>query len=253
MRKNLNLTQKKVAELAYIDAVTLRRIEKGKVIPKLETLELLSPIFKQDLISLLIQYRFDDYSVFYEVKNRIESKLDSGEPHNLQGELKGLKNLLSSTKNTYYKKLIIQLILFTEAIILYNNNSNNKALNRLIESIKVTTPDFNIYEYDSFVYSTMEIRILMNIAFVLNKLNHKEKYLKILKFCIKATNTDDEIYPKLCHNLAGAYTRNKDYKKALEFSNMGIKCCQENRTFNGLGLLYYGKGIAEYRLDKKNI
>lgn len=57
------------------------------------------PVFKEDLISLLIKYRFDDYSIFYEISNRIESKLDGGEVHALHSELKGLNNLLSLTTN----------------------------------------------------------------------------------------------------------------------------------------------------------
>lgn len=251
MRMGLSLTQKEVAELANIDAVTLRRIEKGKVIPKIDTLEILSPIFKEDLISLLLKYRFDDYSVFYEIKNRIESKSDSGEFHTFNSEFEELNILLSSTKDMYYKNLIRQLILLAEAIVLYKDNDNNKALNILVEAIKITTPKFVLNNYNSFVYSPMEIRILMNIAFVLNKLNHEETYLEIMEFCINAVDTDDEIYPKLCHNLAGAYTRNKDFQKALDFSNRGIKFCQENRNFNGLSLLYYGKGISEYRLNKE--
>lgn len=144
IRKSLNLTQKEVADLAYIDPVTLRRIENGKVIPKLETLELLSPIYKQDLIDLLIKYRFDDYLAFYEIKKRIESKIDNGELNNLQVEVKGLKILLSTIKNTYCKKLVTQLLFFIEAIILYYNNSNEEALDKLIESIKITTPSFKI-------------------------------------------------------------------------------------------------------------
>lgn len=252
IRKSLNLTQKKISESTYIDVVTIRRIEKGKVIPKFDTLEILSPIFKEDLIALLLEYRFDNYSVFYEIKNRIESKLDSGEFYTLHSEFKELNNLLSSTKNMYYKNLITQLILLTESIILYNDNpKNNIVLNKLVEAIKITTPTFNLDDYDSFVYSSMEIRILMNMAFVLNKLNHKQKYIEIMEFCINAVDTDDEIYPKLCYNLAGAYTRNKDFEKALKFSIMGIKSCQETRNLNGLSLLYYGKGIAEYKLNKE--
>lgn len=255
IRTNLNFNQKEIAKSTNIDDKTIRRIESGKVVPKLDTLEILSPIFKEDLVSLLIQYRFDDYSVFCEIKNEIELKLDNGEQHTLHSEFEGLNILLSSTKNPYYENFISQLILFTEAAILYkdnnNNNNNNMALNKLVKAIKITTPTFSLEDSNSFVYSSMEIRILMNIAFVLNRLNDKEKYLELLEFCINAVGTDDEIYPKLCHNLAGAYTRSKDFQKALDYSNMGIKSCQENRTFNGLSLLYYGKGIAEYRLNKE--
>lgn len=251
IRKNLNLTQKEISESTYINVVTIRRIEKGKVIPKFDTLEVLSPVYKEDLASLLLKYRFDDYSAFYELKNRIESKLDDGKFHTLHSELKELNFLLSFTKNPYYKNLIAQLILLTEAITLYEDNNNKKALNKLIKSIRITTPTFILDKYDSYVYSSMEIRILMNITFVLNKLNHKKKYIEILEFCINAVDTDDEIYPKLCCNLAGAYTRNEDFVKAFEFSTMGIKSCQKNRNLNGLAFLYYGKGVAEYRLNKE--
>lgn len=251
IRKTLKLNQMEITELTGIDDRTIRRIENGKVLPKLDTLELLSPVYKEDIIALLLEYRFDDYSVFYEIKNKIENKLDNREYHTLHNEFEGLNILLSSTKNPYYKNLINQLILFTDAAILYRNNDHHMALNKLTESIKITTPNFNLDEYGSFIYSSMEIRVLMNIAFSLNKLSDKEKYLEIMEFCIDATNTNDELYPKLCHNLASAYNRLKYFQKALDFSDRGIQSCQENRFFNGLSILYYGKGVGEYRLNKE--
>lgn len=90
----------------------------------------------------------------------------------------------------------------------------------------------------------------MNIAFVLNKLNDKERYLNIIEFYTHYIDTDDRLYPKLSYNLASAYYRNNDFKKALKYSNIGIKSCRENRDFNGLNLLYYIKGLSEYKLDK---
>ncbi len=253
IRKALNFSQKEIAKITGIEDSTIRRIEGGKVLPKLDTLEILSPIYKEDLISLLIECRLDDYSIFCEIKNKIEIKFDNGEQDTLHNEFEALNILLSSTKNPYYNNLISQLTLFTEAAIIYkdNNNNNNTALDKLVEAIKITTTTFSLDNYDSFIYSSMELRILMNLAFVLNRLDNKEKYLDIIEFCVNEADIDDEIYPKLCHNLAGVYTRNKDFQKSLDFYNMGIKSCQENRNFNGLSLLYYGKGIAEYRLNKE--
>ena len=250
IRQSLCLTQNEICKLVGIDPVTIRRIEKGKVVPRLDTLEVLSPLFKQDLTALLLKYRLDDFSIFCEIRNTLETKLDKGEFHTLHIESKSLKNLFISTKNPYYKILIRQLILFTEAIILYQDGYNDKVLDMLTNSIKITTPYFDLNTYDSLVYSSMEVRILMNIAFTLNRLNKKEKYLEILDFCINSVDSNEEIYHKLCHNLAGAYTRIKDFTKALKYSDLGIKSCQENRNLNGLTLLYYSKGIAEYRLNK---
>ncbi len=157
--------------------------------------------------------------------------------------------LFYTTENPYYKNLINQLLLFTEAAIIYKDN-NNTALTKLLKAIRITIPTFNLDNYTSFVYSSIEIRILMNIAFVVNRLNDKESYLEIMEFCINSVDTSDELYPKLCHNLAGTYIRNKEYQKALVLSNIGFESCQKNRSFNGLNILYYEKGFAEYYLGK---
>lgn len=250
IRKDLSLTQNEVALLSQVNAETIRRIEAGKVIPRFETLESLSNVYKVDLNSLFLEYRVDDYSYFYEIKNRLEGKFNNDEFHTLDLEIKELKSIVN-INNTFYKDFITQLILLSEAVILYKKmKSYNKALENLIQAIRITTPKFNLENYDSFVYSSIEIRVLMNIAFVLNKLNQKDGYKNILEFCVVNLNFDDELYPKLCHNLAGVYRRNKNFKKALEYSNIGIKSSKENRNINTLHGLYYGKGIVEYKLDK---
>lgn len=251
IRKQFGFTIENVSELCGISYDAIQRIECGKVIPKYETLEYLSIIYKQDLNALLLKYRINDYSAFYDIRTRLEAKFDKDEFYTLDIEVKELEKLTESISNTYYKIYIEQLILLSKAVVSYkNSHENHKALNELTEAMKLTNPDFTLDDYNSYIYSSMEIRILMNIAFVLNKLNYKEKYLEIMKFCINAVEPDDEIYPKLCHNLASAYVRNKDYEKALELFQKGINACQRNRNYSGLSLLYYGKGIAEYELNK---
>lgn len=251
MRRKLNLTQNDVSTLTGINTETLRRIEGGKVLPKFETLAYLSVIYKHDLNSIFLKYRFNDFAYLFEVKNKLESKFDRDEFHTLNIELIELNTLLGNIDNSYFKDYLTQLSLLTDAVILYKDEDKDKeAFDRLIKALIITTPTFNLENYKALVYSPMEIRILMNIAFVLNKLNNNSKYLEILEFCIKSVDKDNEMYPKLCHNLAGAYTRSKDYKKALNYSNMGIKASQINRNSNGLNILYYGKGIAEYQLGK---
>ena len=59
IRKALKLNQMEITELTNVDDKTIRRVEHGKVLPKLDTLELLSPIYKEDLISLLLEYRLN--------------------------------------------------------------------------------------------------------------------------------------------------------------------------------------------------
>ena len=251
IREDLSLTQKDVFLKSGVGSETLRRIESGKVIPKFETLEFLSTVYKQDLNSMFLKYRMEDHSNFYEIKNNLESKFDRDDFKTLNVELKKLSSTLESINNSFYKNLIQQLMLLTEAVILYKDNcDNHAALDKLVIAMKITTPSFNLDEYQSFVYSSIEIRTLMNIAFILRRLKDTEKHLEIMEFCTHSIDFNDEIYPKLCHNLSTAYKRNNDFEKALEYSNLGIKSCQENRNFSGLNILYFGKGIAEYKLNK---
>lgn len=249
IRTNIGLTLKEVSDLTGINTETIRRLESGKVIPKFETLESLSILYKQDLSSLFLTYRIDDFSSFYAIKNSLESKIDSDQYFNLDIDLNRLKALIKYIDNTFLKNHINQLILLISGIILYKNNDEyNNALNTLIEALHITTPKFTLENYKAFVYSSMEVRVLMNIAFILNKLNNKTKYEDIMNFCINSVESDDNLYPKLCHNLAGVYRRNENYKKALEISQLGISAAQKNKNYNGLHLLYYGKGLAAFHL-----
>lgn len=49
-----------------------------KVIPKFETLELLSLAYKQDLNAMFLKYRKDGCSYFYEIKNRNKNTYEYG-------------------------------------------------------------------------------------------------------------------------------------------------------------------------------
>lgn len=40
--------------------------------------------------------------------------------------------------------------------------------------------------------------------------------------------------------------------KSLEYADNGIDYCMQNRNYNGLNLLYFRKGIAEFHLDMED-
>lgn len=76
IRKQIGLSRDTVAEQSGVNRDTLRRIEKGEVIPKFETLEILSPIYHTDLNQLLLEYRTEDMEYLNDLMNRIERKFD---------------------------------------------------------------------------------------------------------------------------------------------------------------------------------
>lgn len=254
IRNSLGLTQKYISTSTNINIDTLRKIENGKVIPKQETLDLISVALKKDLNKLLLEYRLDDYKKFNELKSKIEVKLESGNFKDLEIELNQLNDILSKDMNTYFYKLYKQLFLLIESVILkINHNDYKNALSKLVDSMQITTPDFSLSNYNDFVYNNMEIRILMNIALLLNKLVSKEKCLEMLLFCLNSLETEEiELRIKICYNLSYTYHRLNLNEQVLHYSSLGIDTCVKSNSLSCLGLLHYRKAIAEYHLEKDN-
>ena len=250
IREKLGLTQKQVVDMALIDERTLRRMERGKVIPKLETLEALSVIYKTDLVSAIIESRITDYSMLLQTQRNIDLKLINEEMSNFDNELKLIDKLLENIENEYYKILITQFKFFLYGIRYYKNKEYQNAMDMYINAIKQTLNDFSIDNYKEYSFSLMEIRILMNIALVEDKCGQDEKYEEILKFCVNQCDENNEIYPRICHNLAGVYRKKEEYSRALFYDNKGIEICKKNMFADTLAVLYYGKAFVEYRLEK---
>lgn len=250
IREKLGLTQKQVVDMAFIDERTLRRMELGKVIPKLETLEALSVIYKTDLVSAIIESRITDYSMLLQTQRNIDLKLINEEMSNFDNELKLIDKLLENIENEYYKILITQFKFFLYGIRYYKNKEYQNAMDMYINAIKQTLNDFSLDNYKEYSFSLMEIRILMNIALVEDKCEQDEKYEEILKFCVNQCDENNEIYPRICHNLAGVYRKKEEYSRALFYDNKGIEICKKNMFADTLAVLYYGKAFVEYRLEK---
>ena len=88
------------------------------------------------------------------MKDRIDLKLESGNYDDLQDELQVLNNLVSKEKNNQYvSNMIMQLYLFVESVMIKIRDKDfNLCLSKLVESIRITTPNFDLSNYDSFVY-----------------------------------------------------------------------------------------------------
>lgn len=251
IRNNLSFTQKYLSDFTNIHIDTIRRIESGKTTPNRDTLELLSIPLKADLNKLLLNYRLTNYSEFNELQNSIERKLEDGNYEHLQDELSKLHIILTNKKmDTYFLIWLKQLYLLIESVLLKINDKNyDESLIKLIEAIRITTPKFNLNNYNKFVYNNLEIRILMNIALILSQIESKHKCLEILLFCLNALDADEtEFRIKILFNLSYTCHRLDLHEKALYYSDIGIDTCISSNSLHGLALLYTRKGIAEYHL-----
>lgn len=249
IRISRSLTREKLSKLSLVSVETIRKIEIGKTKPSHMVLEDLSHILMIDLNKLLLDYRLGDLETFNNIKNSMESKFDRDEFCTLEKEHTEFKHLLQTTDNKYYKNLIKQLILLIESVIFSKKEKNSKkALDKLVQAMKISTPSFSLSNYKDYIYNSTEVRILMNISMLLKVIKSKEESLEMRKFCVDIADPTYTVYPKLLYNLAGGYHLIEDYKNALKYYNIGISSCNEKRNLNGLNLFYYGKGLAEYKL-----
>lgn len=250
IRENLSLTKVEVSRLSGLNTETIRRIEYGEVSPKFETLDRLSGIYKVDVVQLFMEHRLKDYSHFHKLEDNVESLIDRDDVTSLPKVLLELESFYKGIDDTsFYKVSVKQLIFLIKGIISYKHDKEyEKSLSILIEGIRITTPSFSLDNYKYYNYNPTELRVLMNIAFVVNRLGETRKYKEMLKFCVYKVDPNDVSYPKLCHNLAGAYRRNKNYESSLYYSDLAIKTAQEQRNYNGLNILFYGKGLSEFYL-----
>ena len=144
--------------------------------------------------------------------------------------------------------IITRFRLFLYGIKYYKNKEYTNALEAYTSAIRQTLSGFTLDNYREYEFSSMEIRILMNIALVFDKLKQHERYKDILEFCFERCNEDNEIYPRICHNLAAIYRKNEEFIRALDYTYKGINSCKKNMFSDTLAVLYYGKAFAECKL-----
>lgn len=261
LREANGCSQIDVQALCGINPDTLRRLENGYTIPKYETLELLSQVYKVDLLNLLRRYRSNEK--LYSYYERLDSLISRYDIKNLRNLEKDFKSFMDSPgKDLINLSLYKQFTLLLVGIRQYNLEDkieNMKSLNTFIEALRYSVKDFDLHHYLHFNYNVFEMRILLLIALALTL--HKEyelsnDYLNFTLEYIGELSTVDmqismlviKVYIQLSYN---AHYLSDD-AKTLEYANRGIEYSVDNNIMFALFLLYYRKGIAEFMLKHDN-
>lgn len=262
IRKSIKLTQKKVSEMSGINEDTLRRIENGLVIPKYETLELLSNIYKLDLIKILLDYKSDvsicniyklfDTYLITEDKNKILylNKI------NLQINEANTNNLIDLKEF----RLVKEFIKISISIISNTHLDYIDCIEQLEKSLKYTIDEFNLTFFKSYKYSELELRILLVVGLIYKQMNELKKAIDIFDFCLHYLTltqsnyeiTNIQLKIKLYYNLSYAYYKIEDDKNSLKAASLGIKLCHEHKLHYCLEMLLARKAVAELYLKDEN-
>lgn len=251
LREKKGLTKAHIEKLTGVSERTLRRMELNKVVPRIETLEAMSLVFKEDLVLEFIKISSEDMELYEKIKQELEEKIKENNFNGLTEDVARLKRLIKKVENPYYELKFQQYILLIEGIQVYRNEQNYpKSMEIFTKGIIISNESFSINCYQNFSYSSLELRLLMNIAFVFNKTGDREKYLEILDYLMDEIDENELIYPFVVHNLSTAYKRVGKYDTSIELAMIGIDYCKRESDCTMLPLFYYGKGVSEYYLNQ---
>ena len=261
LRQLNGLTQADVQASCGINPDTLRRIENGYTIPKYETLEILSDLYKVDLLDLLRSYRSNEK--LYNYYDRVDSLICNYDINILKDLSADFEEFIEDgkgdliTPSTYDQfKLMIQGISQYNSMV---EKDRLDSLNTFVKALKLSIQDFELLNYKNFNYNIMEKRILILIALGLAEQKNYElsngylnKALENLDLTSKLEYNVSlliiKIYMQLSYN---SYSLSDDLL-ALEYADKGINYSVNNNLMFGLYLLYYRKAVAEFLLKDKN-
>jgi transcriptional regulator with XRE-family HTH domain len=261
LRKRNGFSQIDVKSYTGINQDTLRRIENGAVIPKYETLEILSSIYKSDLMTLLKTFRVNKY--FYNYYNYIDRIIANNEIYLL--EKIQLDLLESIEKPEHLKKLINPIELRQFELLLcgikkYNSNNYDEykeAEQILIDSLKLTLKNFHLDIYNQLYYNLLEVRILFLISLIKVKLREisvsTEILIFVLNYLIHNSDFDNDVQKvilKCYSNISYNFHKIDNHNLALNYATEGIDYAIKNCNMNCLYVLFARKGVAEFFLKQ---
>lgn len=262
IRRSLRLTQQDVRDRVGISENTLLKLEKGQVIPKYETLELLSLAYKIDIMALFQKHRYD--SSLETLMIRVDEAIISNQPSELE---KCQANYLQYLETGNHRDLInasdLSLLecFLTNAIKYYRRNLKDFQIREMIqdlrETLKKVNPELQWHQLKRGRYNLWEIRLLTLLALLEGNLEHYDVSINILETIYDRFKSlrhqvvrEQKVFLIALFNLSYHYHVTDQFEKALTIAEEGIDYARETSDINLMHGLYYRKGIALYLLHQ---
>ena len=255
LRKSLDYTQETAADASKLSIDTLRRVERGEVVPRYDTLIHLSLTYKKDLLAVLSSYS-NANPLFY-FYHTLEDAILLNDLNGLEQLAQDFDDYMSSNSHSNYLVNVAaanQFRLMVSATKKYYSSNRNGDLEDCCAAMQISYPTFEPELFDQFNYTQFELRILFMIA---SSLSYKKARLSndIMLFCLErvdesihATSHEKMLRIKVYFNLSYNYHRLDDHENAFSMAAQGIDFCNKNHLSYCLAALLYRKGIAQFHL-----
>ncbi len=264
IRNKYGYTIENVSKATGISKTTLIEIEKGNIIPKYDTIEILSRYYKIELLKMLIQCK--NSVVLYEFYNSVNKIMALNDLELLKKCIDEINNKLNNAdlKPIDYRDFN-QLRLFFLGLDIAsqcnigNYNEIENAISILSEAIKHTNNCFEISNFRKFKYNDLEYKILFSIASLLGmerKCDFSNEILLFIQEYLDVIVIDDYylklLYVKTYSILSYNSHRVDDHCNALNYAEKGIILCLSYDSYTYMPLLLARKSIALKNLNHED-
>jgi|LGOV01.1.fsa_nt_gb transcriptional regulator with XRE-family HTH domain len=186
IRINSFLTQKNVENMIGVNVDTLRRLENGKSLPKIDTLDKLSIIYSVDLYIIFNKYRHTIDNYISKRMKEISKLFHNYSYDQIKSEAEMLKSNFSSS--SFHNDVLVtkKLKQFTEYLISLQNLNQSIAdisrfdLTNLFNALGYSLNDFHDSNL-SFKFDKLEIRILILASIIYRAKGEFENSFKMIE------------------------------------------------------------------------
>lgn len=249
IRKEMGISQAELAEKSNVSIDTLRRLENGYTLPRLDSIV---PIFKVLGIEWELLLKTKKGSSWQDVQNILEKasqELDQNNLDNISEHISQLTYYRDTLPNSYKIKLD-QYLLFFQACLSRSKDKNLILYKKYLEdALRLTIKSEDLLS-ESSNYNELEIRILQSLSEYYIDIEDNEKALNILNHIKEVIPTESKLFPKICYNLARYYYIEKKYTNTILLCKVGLEEGSKISNYNSFPLLYYMIGISKYKIGE---
>lgn len=226
IRLNKGIKMSHLSELCNVNRDTIRKIEKGMVIPKIETLDKLSYVYKHDMFLLFLKYRLTVNIYMDRVINRVSKSFKNNEYNIIDEEVEKFKNIFIESplfNDTIIKLKANQFQLYLEAIADIDKTVKEKSRNNITKLFLCLGHPNEELLNKNLSFDKLEIRIIILLATVYRFKNEFIRSIDLLQIAnnelLKSFREDKEflqLYILVNYNIMTYYHRLDNFEKSLD-------------------------------------
>ncbi|MCH4886584.1 helix-turn-helix transcriptional regulator [Acidaminobacter sp. JC074] len=265
IRESNHLTQSKVSGILGIGQDTLRRLENGKSIPKLETLDYLSLVYKTNIHMVLAKSRLTYSFVFKKDIDLLNEMIISKDYSRIDQAIDNINDIFNKEDlKPSYHMMIDKLSQFKKMAGLFAEfdlQKNDEDLLKdyykaIIKTIQMSVSDFSLEKLNDCTYDYIEMRLLLLLCEISRQLNQLDDCIIILDALEENvsrfsnfTDEFDEILLKTYFHKAYIYHRLDDFEAILHYSDKGIEYSRKTKDYSIIHLFFFRKAAALHSLN----